>query len=125
MTTEQYLKRLQFIELVKINYIPIPGYQLIFYFEDYDISTITDAEYSPTGSITRQYYSDRQNNECGGLVLTHDYNAHIIIHLFDKNCSIIYDITKNCIVENDLKMPLDMRQLKKELQQLYLVLKGQ
>lgn len=124
MTAEQNQKRIFFIEHIKKNYSAIHGYQLIFYFEDYDIAKITAAEYHPVGATTREYVISRSDQDCGAVIMTHDFSNHMILYLSDKYFSILYDVTLGCIIDNDLKVPIDLEQLRKELQQLYLALKS-
>lgn len=123
MTTEQYQKRIQFLEYIKNNFIAFYGYQLIFYFENYDISTIT-AEYYQPGHVTCRYEINRKNNESGAIVLTHGFENHILLTLVDKYISILYDLTLNSVIESNLRSAVDIKLIKIELQQLGLVVKG-
>lgn len=124
MTTEQNQKRLLFIKQIKKNYSAIYGYQLIFYFEDYDISKINAAEYWVAGNTTSEYLISRRDQECGAVILTHDFSNNVIIYLTDKYFTIVYDVTRDFITHNYARVPLDIEQLKKELGQLYLALKS-
>ena len=81
MTTEQNQNRLLFIEQIKKNYCAIYGYQLIFYFEDYEISKISAAEYWVAGNKTSEYLISRRDQECGAVIMTHDFSNNVIIHL--------------------------------------------
>ncbi len=124
MTTEKNQKRLLFIEQIKKNYSAIYGYQLIFYFEDYEISKISAAEYHVPGNTTSKYLIRHRDQACGAVIMTHDFSNHVIIYLIDNQCSILYDVTSECIIHNYARTPLDLEQLKKELGQLYLALKS-
>ncbi len=124
MKTEQNQKRLLFIEQIKKNYSAIYGYQLIFYFDDYDITKISAAEYHIVGDRTSLYLISRRDQEYGAVIMTHDFSNNVIIYLTDKCSTIVYDVTKECITHNYARVPLDLEQLKKELGQLYLALKS-
>ena len=124
MTTEQNQNRLLFIEQIKKNYCAIYGYQLIFYFEDYEISKISAAEYHTVGDRTSQYLISRRDQEYGAVIMTHDFSNNVIIYLTDKYYTIVYDVTRDCVTHNYARVPLDLEQLKKELGQLYLALKS-
>lgn len=124
MTTEQHHKRIQFIENIKKTYSALYGYQLIFYFEDYDISKISAAEYHLAGTTTSDYLIIRRDQACGAVIMTHDFSNRAIIYLIDNQCSILYDVTNDSIIHNYARAPLDIEQLKKELGQLKLALKS-
>jgi hypothetical protein len=124
MKTEQNQKRLLFIEQIKKNYSAIYAYQLIFYFDDYEISKISAAEYWVAGNKTSEYLISRRDQECGAVIMTHDFSNRAIIYLIDNQCSILYDITNNCNIHNYARAPLDLEQLKKELGQLKSALKS-
>jgi len=58
MTTEQYQKRIQFLEYIKNNYVPEnKNSHLFFYFENYEIDSI-QVNVSSNKEILCNYYYD-------------------------------------------------------------------
>ena len=123
MTTEQYKKRIQFLEHVKNNYVPeSKDSHLFFYFENYEIDSII-VHISNKKEILSNYYYERSELDSGSVILGHEFDEKLVLHLEDKYCFILYNLTDGYLDQNYLKMSFNPLEIKKELEQLYLALK--
>ncbi len=123
MTNEQYQKRIQFLEYIKKNYVAVKDQLWLFYFNDYDISTIR-TELVPPSEYTYEYYRSRRKRANGAVSLLYDYDGLIYLNLANLFIDIRYNISKNCYESNDLDMPIDMRKVAAELKELFELLKS-
>ena len=126
MTDEQYQKRIQFLNHIKENYVAIKGLQLIFYFQDYEISTIK-YEYIRINQKFYKYKNSRRYEDSGYVVLAYSKRGNKCIVLSDKYFRVIYDITQKYTILNELKDELDVNidldRLKAEMVALVQLLK--
>jgi hypothetical protein len=124
MTDKQYQKRILFLNHIKENYIPLKGFQLIFYFQGYEISTIK-SEYVTTNQMFYKYKNSRRTEESGYLILAYGKRGNKVIVLNDKYLRVIYDLTQKSTILNELKdeIEIDIERLKAEIAALVLLLK--
>jgi hypothetical protein len=123
MTDKQYEKRIQFLKHIQENYVALKGFQLIFYFEDYEISTIR-SEYRTTDQTFFEYQAKRHNLESGSVILGHGFSGEHYLALCDKFLSIIYDITNKKTIIYYQKVEFDLEILKTEMHDFVLSLKS-
>lgn len=124
MTAQQYQRRIQFLEYVKNNYVPeTKDSHLYFYFEDYEVASI-QVNTSNNKEILSDYYYERSELNSGSVILGHEFDGKLMLHLEDKYCFILYNLTDGFVDQNYLKTPLDVKAIKMELELLCLVLKG-
>ena len=123
MTDEQYQKRIQFLEHIKKNYVAVKDKVLLFYFDDYDISTIsTDCRLFDRECSMYQY--ERSQNESGAVVLSYGFENEILLSLADQFVEIGYNLTYQFTEFNDLVKPIDIKKIAPELNELFKLLKS-
>jgi hypothetical protein len=123
MTDEQYQKRIQFLDYIKKNYVAVKDHLWLFYFEDYDLSTIR-TELVPPSEYTYEYYKSRRQKNDGAVSLSYDYDGLIYLNLTDSFVDIMYNISHSYCEFNDIHMPLDMKKVAAELKDLFELLKS-
>ncbi len=124
MTNEQYQKRILFLNHVKKNYFPKKNEVLIFYFENYDVSTVR-AEIKQTSDGLGKYCGSRYSQEDGFVVFGYNFDDEITLSLRDKYLEIRENISHNCVVLNRLIEPVDIEKLKAEISEIIFLLKAQ
>lgn len=123
MTNEQYQKRIQFLDHIKKNYVAVKDKILIFYFEDYEISTIRTELLNPS-NLTSEYYRGRRKKINGAVSLLYDYDGLVYLNLTDVYIDIRYNLTKSSYENSDLNIPIDMKKVAVELKELFELLKS-
>lgn len=123
MTNEQYQKRIQFLEYIKKNYVAVKDHLWLFYFADYNISTIR-TELVPPSEYTYEYYKSRRQKNDGAVILSYDYDGLIYLNLTDVFIDIRFNISDNCHESSDFDMPIDMKKVAAELKELFELLKS-
>ena len=123
MTNEQYQKRMQFLEYIKKNYVAVKDKALLFYFEDYNVNTI-NTEYTAPSDLTKEYFKNRRAQISGAVCLYYDYDGLAYLSLTDAFLNIRYNITSDYCEYNDLDMPIDMKKLASEFNDLFELLKS-
>ena len=117
MTTEQYQKRIHFLEYIKNNYVPEnKDTYLIFYFENYDIKTLR-VDIKQQNEDGGDYYYSRCDTDDGAIVIGY-FEDYLRLDFQDKYLNIIENLSTRSILKNDLVEPFDINELKKELQEL-------
>lgn len=124
MTDEQYQKRIQFLEHIKKNYVAVKDKVLLFYFEDYDTSNIQTNLVS-NSDLTNAYFRERRGQIDGAVWLCYDYEGFVCLSLTDSFVDIAYNISLNSYENSDLNMPIDMKKVAAELNELFELLKSQ
>jgi hypothetical protein len=124
MTDEQYQKRIQFLNHIKENYVALQGLQLIFYFQDYEISTIK-FEYVSINQKFYKYKNSRRYEDSGYVILSYGKSGDIGLVLSDKYLRIIYNITQKHTILNELKdeIEINLDRIKIEMTALIELLK--
>jgi hypothetical protein len=117
MTTEQYQKRIQFLEYIKNNYVPEnKNTYLIFYFENYDVNTLHVVIKKKNESEGNYFYS--RCNTSDGAILIGYFEDYLRLDFQDKYLNITENLTTKSVLMSDLVEPFDFNKIKKELQEL-------
>ena len=123
MTNEQYQKRIQFLEHIKKNYVAVKDKVLVFYFNDYDTSTIR-TEYIQVNDKKILVYNKRSKTIFGAITLFYDWGGEVKLRLTDLHLSIALDLTHRYTLYNEIHEPLDMKEVAKEMKELFELLKS-
>lgn len=122
MTTEQYQKRIQFLEYIKNNYVPEnKNSYMIFYFENYDINTLRVVT-KKNGEDGGEYYYTRCDTDNGALVIGY-FEDYLRLDFQDKYLNIIENLSIRSILMNNLVETYNFEEVKKELRDLLKSLK--
>ena len=123
MTNEQYQKRIQFLEHIKKNYVAVKDKVLVFYFNDYNTSTIRTEYIQVSDKKLLAYNNERSETLSGAITLFYDWGGEIKLQMTDTYLSIALNLTDRCTLFNEIREPLDLKEVAKEMRDLFELLK--
>ncbi len=124
MTNEQYQKRIQFLEYIKKNYIAVKDKVLVFYFNDYDTSTIRTEYIQVSDKKLLVYNNERSETLSGAITLFYDWGGEIKLRLTDAYLSVALNVTDRYTLFNEIREPLNLKEVVKEMKELFELLKS-